>query len=331
MSYLAQVKALRELAKIALQNYPIKLKSFSLLGHGENTTFKVIDSKGKLYCLRMHRPNYHSDAAIREELKWVAKIDQTSDICVPRIIKNKAGQGLWTVKDPKTFLSRRVELFHWVEGVFRYKSLKPKHYLEVGKTLGRLQNIGQKITIKHRNYWDQEGVIGKNMHLGKVDHLTGVTSKQQEIITQARKYLYERIKAYAKKNPHQSGLMHADLHFGNMIFQGDKIGVIDFDDCGHGLLMYDLAVVEYASGYHFQKLSEKERQLYRDQLLKGYSLEREFSKQDEVILPALHYARILTFFGWLHDRSDNPVLKKRFPRYVKQFLPIFKKIETLVK
>ncbi len=38
------------------------------------------------------------------------------------------------------------------------------------------------------------------------------------------------------------GLIHADLHLGNAVFQGDRVKLIDFDDSGTGPRLYDLAV-----------------------------------------------------------------------------------------
>ena len=38
------------------------------------------------------------------------------------------------------------------------------------------------------------------------------------------------------------GLIHADLHLDNALFWRDNVRVIDFDDCGFGYWLYDIAV-----------------------------------------------------------------------------------------
>ena len=38
------------------------------------------------------------------------------------------------------------------------------------------------------------------------------------------------------------GLIHADLHLWNAVFAGGRVQLIDFDDCGFGPRLYDLAV-----------------------------------------------------------------------------------------
>ena len=42
--------------------------------------------------------------------------------------------------------------------------------------------------------------------------------------------------------PSQVGLIHADLHLGNALFCRGDVMVIDFDDCGFGYWLYDIAV-----------------------------------------------------------------------------------------
>jgi Ser/Thr protein kinase RdoA (MazF antagonist) len=37
------------------------------------------------------------------------------------------------------------------------------------------------------------------------------------------------------------GLIHADLRLANLLVEGDKTAIIDFDDRGYSLYLYDLA------------------------------------------------------------------------------------------
>ena len=37
----------------------------------------------------------------------------------------------------------------------------------------------------------------------------------------------------------EGGLIHADLHLGNALFQRGQVKLIDFDDCGTGPRLYD--------------------------------------------------------------------------------------------
>lgn len=52
--------------------------------------------------------------------------------------------------------------------------------------------------------------------------------------------MHKRILAYGK-SPDRYGVIHSDLRMGNLLKDGDRITVLDFDDCGKGWYMYDIA------------------------------------------------------------------------------------------
>ena len=53
-----------EVAYKALSHWNLEPARVSLIAERENRVFKVIDSKGKTYALRVFRLNYQSEAAI---------------------------------------------------------------------------------------------------------------------------------------------------------------------------------------------------------------------------------------------------------------------------
>jgi Ser/Thr protein kinase RdoA (MazF antagonist) len=66
-----------------------------------------------------------------------------------------------------------------------------------------------------------------------------------------------------------TGLIHADLHLGNALFHRGAVRLIDFDDCGTGPRLYDLAVAlwELRDGEDYPA--------FRDALLAGYRAHRD--------------------------------------------------------
>ena len=44
------------------------------------------------------------------------------------------------------------------------------------------------------------------------------------------------------QGPNVFGLIHADAHLDNVLFDGQQARLIDFDDCGFGYRIYDVAV-----------------------------------------------------------------------------------------
>lgn len=91
-SYLSKLGRLRILADIALDVYPIKVKSIEFIKLSANAIFRVTDNRNKLYQLRINPSVSHGEEAAREEIQWLNHIKKTTDIRVPTPIQNKKGQ-----------------------------------------------------------------------------------------------------------------------------------------------------------------------------------------------------------------------------------------------
>jgi Ser/Thr protein kinase RdoA (MazF antagonist) len=80
------------------------------------------------------------------------------------------------------------------------------------------------------------------------------------------------------QGPDDYGLIHADLHHRNFLFHRGIASAIDFDDCGYGHWLYDLAVPLTALQ---QRLDYR---ALRQALLMGYRVRRSLSADQEGLL-----------------------------------------------
>lgn len=101
------------------------------------------------------------------------------------------------------------------------------------------------------------------------------------------------------------GLIHADLIWKNYFFHADGVGALDFDSCGWGYYLYDLAPT--LLGYR----DEPDYPAFREALLAGYRTVRPLLSQDEHHLNACIAARHLVSCSWLANRLDHPDLRTR--------------------
>lgn len=308
-TYLSQVRRLRNLAQVALSDYPLKPKNIHFIHHGENTTFRVECGGGENYLLRIHRNDYHTKAAIQEELAWLSHLRGVG-LSVPQPIAAEHGQFVSSAFHTDVGVTRNCSVFRWIDGKFIEKSLRPKHLFMVGQIIGDLQNFSKHSRAKHRHYWSADGLLGQKAKFGSIDSLAQIALKQQKLISTARKIVLRKLKAFEARHPKRMGLIHADLHFGNILSTGQSLGAIDFDDCGYGFHAYDL-VIPLLSVQGL--LGEKEKQKvpkFKEALINGYCTKRSWDKEDEAIYPYLMTARKLLMLGWLNSRSDNPRLCK---------------------
>lgn len=323
-SYLAQVRRLRNLARQALGQYPIQVQSIDFINHGENTTFRVQAATGQNYLLRIHRDQYHTKSAIIEELAWLDHLAKKG-LSVPKPVLSIKRNRVETVHVPDVG-SRNCSVLEWLDGRFLEKSIKPSHMFQVGQLIADLQNNNPQGPVKSRHYWSADGLVGAHPKFGSIDRLSAISKREQNSLIKARRSVLKKLKQFEKKFPKKLGLIHADLHFGNIVLVNKKIAAIDFDDCGYGFFAYDLVIPFLSVQNYLGKKSKHMIPDYKNALLDGYRSKRKWDQYDDEIFSYLVTARKLLMLGWLNSRSDNPKLKKYLVGAVKNTLAHLKRV-----
>ena len=70
--------------------------------------------------------------------------------------------------------------------------------------------------------------------------------RQRQVVKQKSYYSFHKLKALDLSSRQHSGLIHGDLFLDNILFDADKIGIIDFIDAAQGSLAFDLGVTAMA-------------------------------------------------------------------------------------
>jgi Ser/Thr protein kinase RdoA (MazF antagonist) len=241
----AQIARARRTAVRALAEYPVDDARLSFIAHGENTTFRV-DSRGLRFLLRVHRPNRHgpgvdSRIAVGSELAWLAALQAETDLSVPTPIRTGAGE--WTaVAD-----GRVCSVLGWQNGRMHAASPQPAHFRRLGGILAGLHEHAAGWAPPPgfvRMRWDWETFFGNTMEYGGVsaagcwDLLPAPVRAQFDEVARRMRTVMDGLGS----KPDAFGLIHADLHLANALFDGATVRLIDFDDCGFGYWLYDLAV-----------------------------------------------------------------------------------------
>ncbi|MGZ3658545.1 MAG: phosphotransferase enzyme family protein [Bdellovibrionota bacterium] len=328
ISYLAQVNRLRKLARQALPLFPLRAPTLHFINHGENTTFRV-EAGGKRYLLRIHRAGYHSEPALLEEISWLRRLARNEEVITPVPVQAKSGRWLELVKTPHYPAGRHCDLLEWVHGTFLRKNMPERRIHQLGSLIARLQKNSGGQSHRHRRYWTAEGLVGRDAKFGAIDSIKGISRRQQEIVSEGRKVVFAKLRAFERRFPERQGLIHADLHFGNFVVQGDCLGAIDFDDCGLGFHAYDLAVPLT----HLENMCAKEEPAKYERLFEviqeGYAAEAAWDAHDRAILPYFVTARRLLMLGWLNSRAENSKFRDVLPGAVRRALNHMRKNRTL--
>ena len=110
------------------------------------------------------------------------------------------------------------------------------------------------------------------------------------------------------------GLIHADLHYFNLLFGGGVVRAIDFDDCGFGYLLYDFAVMLN------ELLDRANYSALRAGLLAGYRRVRVLSAEREACIDAFIALRQVQDALWALEERTHPAIGEDWAEDVRRQL-----------
>lgn len=314
-THLGQVRVLRKTAEDVLKIYG-KQASLKFINHGENTTFCAVgDHK---YLVRIHRPGYQSPANIRSELMWLKAL-RDAGISAPEPICTLDGEAIASV-DVEGDQTRVAAMFKWVEGAMLGERVSAQRLRAMGRTIAMLHSHASAFVPPQgfeRKRLNRSGLFGQMMGGGRHQ----VFGDDRTLFEDVEGKLTELIKKLGE-GPDVFGLIHADLHYGNMVFPpgNSKSPVaipIDFDDSAYGYFAYDLAVMLAPLARKFPQINT------RKLIFEGYREILELPNSIEDTIGDFIVARMLTITYWVLSRTDNPVFVARVPEQLERARAVF--------
>lgn len=214
-----------------------------LLTLSENATFLAEDpDRPDPVILRVHRPAYHGPDEIRSELAWIDALRADKAVETPEILDMTDGGRIAQFDDAGE--TRHVVAFAFMAGKEPDADASlTDGFATLGAISARLHTHAktwQRPEVFTRKTWDYDSAFGANPLWGDWRDAPGLTPDDIELLNRVCAVLKTRLAAYGT-DADRFGLMHADLRLANLLVEGDRLGVIDFDDCGFSWFAYDFA------------------------------------------------------------------------------------------
>jgi Ser/Thr protein kinase RdoA (MazF antagonist) len=304
-----QLHCLLELATSAIRSYELPAEvSVLLINLSENATYKIEDTvTGQKWALRMHREGYHSRNAIASELAWLTDLRKTGVVTTPIPVRGKDGELIQGAEHPLMARPRNVVLFEWEEG--SEPGIGDEDLAEPFEVLGE---VTAKMHLHSRQWrrppdferltWDFETSIGSRPHWGRWQDGMGLDAKKTALFGKTVDLIEKRLQSYGKSEQ-RFGLIHCDLRLANLLVDGKKVKVIDFDDSGFGWFMYDAA-----TPVSFYEHDPKVPHLI-DSWLKGYKGVTSLPKAEEEEIPTFVMLRRLLLVAWIGSHHETELAK----------------------
>lgn len=311
----AEIEDLTRRATFALSHWGLPAQVPELIKYRENAVFKVQLESGEPAALRLHRPGYHSEAALRSELAFMRVLGDRG-LDVPKPIATKTGAFLAPVAGEET---QFVDLIGWVAGRQVGESGKPLDhsdaevadiYRKIGVAMARLHDVADRWQAPSdftRPSWDRVGLVGDRPLWGRFWDCPGLVEQDQEFLSDLRGRLQECIEALPADLDY--GLIHADLVRENVVVDSGRVALIDFDDCGQSWRLFDIATAL------LRNRREPRYASIKTALIEGYRSHRTLDEATLAHLPLFLLLRGVTYIGWAAERPELPDHEARLTRY----------------
>ena len=268
-----------------------------LLSHRENAVFAVSFPDGARAALRVHRVGYKTTAEIAAELALCDALAATGFPC-PRGHRTKDGEWLW--QGPGSAVA---SLISWVNGDALGQGDAPLPpnaldlYEKLGAALASLHAaLPQGPLTAQRPAWDLDGLTGTDPIWGRYWESPILTEAEMSLILRARDLARERL--LALPDAALAPLIHGDALRENVLVTQDGLALIDFDDCGPGYRLYDVATALT------QSLDDPLLPDLRDAVLRGYEVVTPLGDEERAALPLLSMLRSFCALAWVVPRHS---------------------------
>lgn len=295
-------------ARQALESFPVEAEGIEFVSYSENVTFRVTARGGDTdYVLRLHRPGYNSLEELDSERMWTSALSEAG-IRIPESLPTRGGRHFELIDIPGTGGQRYAGMTTWIEGSLLSENLasgiggeeRERVYREIGALAAAIHN--QSTGWKEppgfvRRRLDLEGLLGEEPHWGRFWEHEELTAAEQEQLLKARDTARARLSDYGAK-PDNFGLIHADLHPENIVYDGGELALIDFDDAAYGWHLYDIASA-LIEGKFTADIDAAAA------IVDGYREHRPLSERDLDLLPTFLLVRGMATIGWFHQRPEH--------------------------
>ncbi len=300
-----RLRRLRQLAQAALPDYGLATARLVFLHYEGNVIFRVdapgsnqVQSEASPYVANRYALRIHTTGdtqAIASELTWLAALRREAGLPVPEPVPTVDGKLLVTMAIPGVPRGRHISLMRWLDGRVLTTGMSPDRARAWGRLVAQMHKFSmawQPPTGFKRPHWDWKGQLGGGVLNDPTDELVASMPEQfQQPFQIVSRQVREVTEGFGKGRD-AYGMIHGDLYPENLLFKGEEVYPIDFDDCGFGYWIWDIAVAlswwPWTEEWHW----------IRDAFLDGYAQIRSMPESQLAQLDLFMAAQYATMVLW---------------------------------
>jgi len=236
-----------------------------LFREGESFLYRAFRGE-EAFALRITHPKHRTVEQLETELRWIRHMGANA-VNVPELVATEEGGWVATLKQADRIWHAVV--FRWVPGVTLCNGDElwtPLTFERWGLQLGRMQRLTSELGKEAAQYprarWDDPStaLLGQSFRERFPEHSDTVRSGLADI-------------AALPETSDRFGLVHGDLHQGNLLCNSDRVTCIDFDDLLEHHFVFDLMIPIYGALFFVEHEVEKAAREIALPLFRGFKAE----------------------------------------------------------
>lgn len=240
---------------------------------------------------------------VEAESEWLNMLSVDTDLLVPYPIPALDGTFVQDLDLGPESRIRTAVLQAWVPGDQLAESVTSENMQEVGRVLACLHNHSAAVMKRDSVSSRRQGF---EVWVEDWSQANEVIADAEAILKCAAGKVSSMMESICKEAK-LCGFIHCDPHPWNVLVDGDRVGIIDFSDCGWGPYAYDIAsaLVYYKYPWVWHEDPQFDYGGLEAALLAGYASERLLPANLEQALPICFAARLLVLVQVILDDFEN--------------------------
>jgi Ser/Thr protein kinase RdoA (MazF antagonist) len=259
---------------------------------------ETMASGGGFVVAKFYRPGRWSKEQILEEHRFLADLVE-AEVPVVAPLPLPGGETLVLLEELGIFFA----LFPRVGGRAP-EDLTPAALQQLGRLVARVHNVGQLSEAPSRVRLDPISYGRDNLEqlisMGAIS--PAAEQRYRDVVLRTCDSIEPLFEA-ANYLPR----IHGDFHPGNILRDGERFVLLDFDDMVRGPAMQDLWLVVPGR--------DAIDDAARNELFDGYEQLRSFDYSEVALIEPLRALRMIHFDAWIARRYDDPSFQRAFPDF----------------
>ena len=283
------------------------LAAFGIIGAKLNNLPSIsnriwqVQTSAELFVLRIAPAAQASAERLTAEYRWLLAINEETDLRVPLPLPTLTGDN-----HARTSAGNCASLFRWLPGeTLTTADMNTTTLNEMGRFVAQLH--AHAAQFRPAPPISPASFLAADLFGPNSPYLPTATTQENSVMPTETRALIAAVadRFHARLSPLEedptlTGMIHGDLVAKNWLRGPAGLGLIDFDHCGRGYFIYDLAAL------CIQLLDEAAFPRLRAALLAGSASQRALPEDADALLDISIVARYAASCLWMLRESRNP-------------------------